>query len=284
MLVLFNVHASYCQSRNFTLEAGGVGDISNFQWSIAGNLQGQSPNILSELTFKKITSLGVFFNGIYKPLKRLELNVYYQKNGIVSGQGNDADYQDDNRKFITYQEPFTSDKGQLENFRTGAGFYFISKADFSLKTAFYYVSSVQNFYILNSDFDNLNSTYKAKWRSAQLSVENSYHLTPNLSILGTISYGLLKYNSKANWNLIEIFKHPISFEQHANGYVLEGNIGLNYKLNSSLNLLLNGDIGCKKTSKGIDDSYLQNNNQIATQFNGSNINFYQLRIGTSLSF
>lgn len=272
------------QNNQFAFATGAAIDVSNFQWSIAGNLEGKSPNILSELVFKKITSLGFYFDGTYKPLKYLELNGYYQRNDVVSGNGTDADYQNDNRTNVSYKEPFSSNKGQLEIFGAGGNFYFLCKGNLKFKSGISYVSTTQNFQILNADFGNLNSTYSAKWQSARLLAGGSYKVIERLSVWGSLSYSLIKYSSKANWNLIEIFRHPVSFEQHATGYGAEGEIGLNYMFNSLFTLTMSGDAGRRKIYKGIDRSYLQNNNQIVTRFNGSNDSYYGFKIGGSVAF
>lgn len=284
IILLCNLKIANCQDSHFTISTGGTINVSDFYWSIAGNLEGKSPNILSELVFQKITSLGIYLEGTYKPLKYLELNVYYQKNNVVSGDGTDADYKDDNRINAIYYESFSSNKGILKVFKAGGNFYFLKKGDLRLKTGISYATNIQKFYILNTDFANLNSTYTAKWKGAKLSIGGSFKIFEKLSILASLSYGLIKYNSQANWNLIEIFMHPISFEQYANGRSTDQELGLDYKLNSFITLKLSGTAGNIKAFNGVDNSYLQNNTQISTQFNGSNNSFHGFILGTSISF
>lgn len=107
------------QNKPFSIEVGRSLDITNFQWSIAGNLQGQSPNILSELTFEKIIPTGGYLTASYKALEHLILTASFQKNTVISGNGTDADYKENNRMDATYQVSFNSNKGVIDNFQIG---------------------------------------------------------------------------------------------------------------------------------------------------------------------
>jgi len=285
LLIMFcNVMIMKGQNKPFSIEVGGSLAITNFQWSIAGNLQGQSPNILSELTFEKIIATGGYLTASYKLAEHLTLTASFQKNTVISGNGTDADYKENNRMDATYQVSFNSNKGVMDNFRIGCAYNIIASARFKLNTELFFANSLQNFNILDLNYQNLNSTYKANWKSADIGVSGSYALTKRLSVLGAMSYGLNKYNSEADWNLIEIFRHPISFKQHANGDEFEGRAGLNYMLNSNFSILLCGKLGQMRSYKGLDTSFLQNGNEVKTQFNGANDNFYELKLGAMFSF
>lgn len=87
------------QNNKLAFSTGGAVNVNNFDWSIAGNLQGRSPNILSELIFKDIKSL--VFRGYIQALEMLELNTFYQGNGVLSGKGTDTDYGSDNQRITS---------------------------------------------------------------------------------------------------------------------------------------------------------------------------------------
>ena len=284
ILLFFNINFTIAQNSQLSFSTGASVNVNDFQWSIAGNTQGQSPNILSELIFKKVTSLGIYLEGTYRPFKFFEINSFYQKNGVISGNGFDADYNGDNRTNPTYNEPFLSNKGELEIFRLGVNLFFVHKGNFHLGTGVFYASTIQNLYILNSDFENLKSTYKVKCRGPRFSLNGNYEINKKLSIRGSLSYCFIKYNAEANWNLIDEFMHPLSFDQHSKGRNTDGEIGFSYKINSLFALTINGVIANAKSFKGIDKSYLKTNTQILTQFNGSNSTFYAFRIGTNIVF
>lgn len=280
----FNIKLTNGQGCRISLSSGVSINTTNFKWSIAGNIQGQSPNVLSELIFTRVTSIGGYVDVVYRTLKNLEINIFYKKNGVIRGTGTDTDYGTDNRTNTIYDESFVSNKGHLEVFKTGGSIYFIHTNKFNLKTGFFYNSIMQSFYILKPDFADLNSTYTAYWKGAKLSMGGSCRLDKKFSAMATLSYGLIKYKAEANWDLIDIFMHPLSFEQNSGGRSIDADVSLKYVLNSSISLVINGTIGNTRTYKGIDKSYLQNNTRILTQFNGSNNNFYEARFGAFMHF
>lgn len=284
ILTLFNIKFNFAQSDKFAVLSGGAININNFNWSIAGSLQGQSPNILSELHFNKIISLGFFMEGIYKPIKRLELSTFYQQNEAISGKGTDVDYKEDNRSNPTYEETFLSNKGRLAIFKVGANFWFLHRNRIRLGAGIFYRSTTQNFYILKFDLEDLNSDYQARWKSSDLSVQGNYQINRNLLMGTTFNYSFTRYNAEANWNLIGAFMHPLSFSQHSRGKGFDTGLKLSYKVNNSLSFTMDGTVGKTKTFKGIDKSYLQDNTQVFTQFNGANNDTYGFRIGTKLAF
>jgi hypothetical protein len=279
-----NAALVHAQEHRFTISAGGTANRSDFNWSIAGNMQGQSPNILSELQFNKVTSLGVYIEGSYRPLKWLELNGSWQKNGTISGDGVDTDYEGDNRTHPIYNQTFTSNRGWLESFTAGAQVYFLSRERYRLKAGLFYTSSTQNYYLLNPDLEELRSTYTAKWHGPKLSIGADYNCNKKWTITAAFAYYLVKYKAAANWNLIPQLMHPVSFRQTADGNMVDGQLGLSYALNASWSLSLTGLIGRAETDKGLDVTYMRNNNQISTQFNGAHNNYYGLRIGAGFRF
>jgi len=109
LLLHSNLH-SQTKEKGLLLEAGATYNISNFEWSIAGNLEGEAPNILSELKFDKITSFGYYLKGNYTPVTYLKFFAFFQQNKVVNGSGSDIDYKDDNRTNPTFEQEFISNK------------------------------------------------------------------------------------------------------------------------------------------------------------------------------
>jgi len=282
--LLLNVALVHAQEHRFTISAGGAANISDFNWSIAGNMQGQSPNVLSELQFKKVSSLGIYIEGSYRLLKWLELNGSWQKNGAIGGDGVDTDYEGDNRTHPTYNETFTSNRGWLETFAAGAQACFLSRERYRMKAGLFYTSSTQNYYLLNSGLEDLRSTYTAKWYGPKLAIGADYNCNKKWMLSAAFAYYLVKYKASANWNLIEALMHPVSFRQTANGNMMDGQLGLSYALNSFCSLTLTGLIGRGETDQGLDVTYMRTNHQISTRFNGAHYNYYGLRIGAGIRF
>ena len=272
------------QTTHVSFSTGLSVDLNTLQWSIAGNIQGQAPNILSELIFKKITSVGPYLDFNYRPFRFLVINSFYKKDGSIGGSGSDADYSGDNRTNNTYNKTFRSNKGAIEKFNLGLNFCLLDNKNLSLRAGLSYVHKMQKFHILSDDFDNLKSTYEAKWKGPKILLSADYRINRKLSLGCGFNYCFCKYTAKGDWNLIDEFMHPLSFEQHSHGRSIEGAIKVKYTLKSFIILETSGIFGSAKSLTGVDKSYLRNSEQILTQFNGSKNNFCSFNIGTSFIF
>ncbi len=283
LVFAFGIHCAAAQKNQLSFSTGLVLDINTLQWSIAGNSYGQGPNVLSELIFRNIVSLGSYANITYKPLRSLELYSLYQKRSVVSGRGSDVDYRDDNRKNPTYDESFLSNKGSIKTLNTGTNIYLINKKFFHLDGGVSYTCTNQNFYILSQDTDDLKSTYEAKWKGVSFSFGGTYSISGKISVDGKLYYCFLNYNTIGNWNLRDEFMHPISFKQYAKANRFGCFIEINYLINKALVLSINGTLGKAKAFKGIDTSFLKNSEEVLTQFNEANNTSHALKIGICVS-
>lgn len=270
---------SQTKKTGLSLEAGTAYNTSNFNWSIAGNLDGQSPNILSELKFKKITSLGYYFEASYYPAKHLKISAHYQQNNVISGNGLDTDYKDDNRTNPTFEKKFMSNQGNFINLRTGVGIPIYLADKISITPSLFYSSTDQKFYLLSNEIENLRSTYRVDIEGIELSVEGKIRFNKSLFSSLTINYHFVNYEAKADWNLIDIFQHPLSFSHTSKGSGLGIGIMCGHRLNRIFSIILNGSLTNTTISKGVDTSYFTNKNVISTQFNGARNNMYSIRIG-----
>jgi hypothetical protein len=274
----------YAQAPRFQLSTGASININNFQWSIAGNVQGQSPDILSELKFQTITSAGVFLNGLYRPIKNVTIQASYQKNGTVSGSVIDIDYDGDNRTGIVYKERFSSSKGYLETISTGATYNIVVKEKYKLKAGIDYTSTTQNYYLHRPAIEKLQTTYRSTWNGPGLSAGGDYYINKSFSAHAFLVYYFITYKAEANWNLRREFEHPVSFVQNAKGNMMAGKLDVVFRLNSVVSLMVNGTIGRSTTQKGFDIAYLTNDTQPVTRFNGACRNNGEARIGMAVNF
>jgi hypothetical protein len=283
-IALLSQLSTNAQSDKFSLSGGGTFNVNDFNWSIAGNAQGQSPNVLSELHFNGITSLGFYLNGTYSPVRYLRFDTYYQRNSVISGRGTDTDYKGDDRTDPTFQQPFLSDKGYLDIFRIGGRAIFLQRTKFNLGVGISYKNVRQHFVILSPELTDLQSTYSARWRGPEFSLEGNYVINHALSIGADIAYTAISYRGEANWNLIDVFMHPLSFAQTAKGYSMDYSIKCRYTINDFLSFSLDAMGGNAIVFKGTDISYLKNGTQISTQFNGSRNYSYGVRLGAIFQF
>lgn len=265
------------------LEAGPTINSTNLNWSIAGNLQGDSPNVLSELKFKRITSLGYYLNASYTPVKYLTFSTYFQNNEVNRGHGSDIDYKDDNRTNPTFEKSFISNKGNFKNLKTGIGFPIYLNNKFEIIPSLNYFLMMQQYFLLSNETQNLNSTYEVNMQGVEIALEGQLRFNKILFSSLLLNYHFANYEAEADWNLIDIFQHPLSFSQASKGSGLGLIMEVGATINQIVSVILSGSLNNTYIKKGLDTSYLANGNEIVTQFNGGSINMYGIRIGLRIS-
>jgi hypothetical protein len=278
ILLLFCSDLLSAQQR-LTVTGGPLVAFSNLSWSIAGNSVGTSPNVLSELKFKGLASVGAALGGELRFSRLIKFNFQLQKSWTTSGHGTDTDYAGDNRSLPTFQEYFDSNKGYQESWYTGIAFPLACHSNFSLEAGPAYVSSKQNLDITNVNFSGLNSTYNTRWNGIAFQSFAKARINNQLKITGCLSYELLRYHAEADWNIISIFQHPKSFEQRANGWSASGNIGINYLIRQKWAIVFENRYSLHRSYIGADRSFLQNGNEILTRFNGAKLNNNAIYLG-----
>lgn len=271
------------QENKFTGTVGMTYNVVDFNWSIAGDLNGQSPNILSELNFKNIKSIGYFVKGTYQLFKGIKITGYYETNEVVGGHGTDIDYKEDNRTNPNYEFLFSSNKGELNNFKGGFKTTLKQWELVNLSTGLSYRSTTQNFHLLSEEAKDLKSTYKAGMKGVEISLEAELKLGKRLYSTFAFDGAYIRYNAIADWNLQGIFMHPVSFSQHANGISRDYKFELVYDMNTTISITLGGVYSKTNIFKGVDKSFLVTNTQVSTQFNGAKYNRYSPWIGLKIT-
>lgn len=282
LVIQYNVH-SQSKHKSFYLEIGSLYNSSSLEWSIAGNIDGQFPNILSELKFNNIKSIGAYIKGEYYPIKSLVISVSFNKNEVINGKGTDTDYKDDNRSNPIFEKNFTSNIGNFTALKSGIGFPVRISNKTMITPAILYYLTKQKFYLLSNEIEGLKSTYQTTINGAEISVKTNVFLNKFMNTSLNLSYHIVNYNAEANWNLIEIFKHPVSFSQISKGSGYNIDIAFGFKLNKIFSVTAAGDLNLTKISKGIDTSYLITEKEIQTQFNGAKNRMYGLKLGICAS-
>lgn len=284
LLLLFFQSLNFYAQKELTLETGTIFNVSNLDWSIAGNLEGSSPNILSELKFNKITSLGYYFKGDYVPVAYLKFSAFFQQNKVIKGNGSDIDYKDDDRTNPIFEKKFRSNKGDFTLFKGGIGTPIHLSTKITITPSVFYYLTKQKFYILSNELQKLRSTYNANMKGVEVSVEGNLQLNKIIYSSLTFSYHFVNYKAEADWNLIDIFKHPLSFSHDSKGSGVEVNTILGGRINKVFSIIANGFLNTTTIRKGTDTSYLITGNEVVTQFNGAKNVLYGLRIGIRASF
>ncbi|KVV15024.1 hypothetical protein [Flavobacterium sp. TAB 87] len=273
-----DVHSQSTQ-KGLHLEIGSLYNSSSLNWSIAGNAQGKSPNILSELKFNNIKSLGAYIKGEYKLTNSILISALLNKNEVINGEGTDTDYKADNRNNPFFEKKFISNKGYFTALKTGFSFPIRFSSKSILTPSILYYLTKQKFYILNNEMQDLQSTYQTDMSGIEISIKTNISLNKFIHTSLTLSYHKVNYNAEADWNLIEVFKHPVSFSQTSKGSGYNIDIVFGYKLNKTFSVTTTGSFDLTNISEGIDTSYLITGKDISTQFNGAKNTIYSFKLG-----
>jgi hypothetical protein len=89
----------------------------------------------------------------------------------------------------------------------------------------------------------------------------------------------VSYRATADWNLIADFDHPVSFRHRADGFGVEGELGVGYRIGRRMEILavLNG-FGWE-TGTGIDELYHSSSPSQQTQLNEVALTGAGVRLG-----
>ncbi|MET3979628.1 hypothetical protein ABIB62_002214 [Mucilaginibacter sp. UYP25] len=257
----------------------------NLKWSIAGNLAGESPNVYSELQWKKVAGKTFTAALQWNYWGKLLLDARYSHVFVHSGTVTDNDYNGENRTDVVYNERFNADKGYSRDWSAAAGYQLINKSRFNLNAYAGYGISTQSFYILDrtGNFPDLNSTYKANWKGPFGRAESAFGITNKLKVSLAATYNQVSYNAAADWNLIQTFQHPVSYRHTAKGFGIDGELFLAYRLFKNITIQAGGNYYTWQTGKGIDELFFNSGESNKTQLNKVERNGYQISMGITLT-
>ncbi|KGE15183.1 hypothetical protein [Sphingobacterium deserti] len=256
----------------------------NFSWSIAGNAEGRNPNVLSELKYQDIISLGFKVNGKYAILPRTSVILSIENAQTISGSGTDIDYLEDNRTSPTYVLDFNSSKGGMQQLQAGLAYTLYRHPLFALDVSASYLNTSQSFSMTSPSVENLDTWYTTRQQGVQFGSSLHANLGKKTLATAVLSYSLLDYTGIGNWNLIPTFEQPISFIQESNGAHYGASLGVIRQISSLLSLSIAGGYVKQQVNTGLDRTFLRNGIRQVTRFNGARNSFWQITTGICSSF
>jgi hypothetical protein len=264
---------------NATLSAGVVEE--NLTWSIAGNLSGKNPNIYSELIWKDVRGGQVSLDITYNFWKAFVIHADIASAFIFAGSATDSDYEQDNRTSRVFFATPRSDKGNLFSLHPSIGYQIAISKKLILTPEAGYGLSTQKLFLL--DDAGLNSTYQTLWKGFFWSARSDLYVNEKFGCHLGATYHQVNYHAEADWNLIETFRHPVSFEHTAKGYGITADLAFAYQLTKSWALVVSGEIFKWTTGIGIDTLYLNDGADARTRLNDVTRNGYGIKLGMSYS-
>lgn len=257
---------------------------AGLQWSIAGNLAGQSPNVLSEVKWRGLVGPVVTGGLKLRLFHRFFLQGGLYHAAIKHGRATDSDFGQDDRTGRSYYAELNADEGYLRGGLLQLGYEVLSRRRLNVSVSAGYKKSQEELYLLDHQNAvpgerNLRSVYSTDWHGPVASVNLRYQLLSRLTLNNQLSYGQLFYRATADWNLIDAFQHPVSFRQKAQGYDLQNALSVNYQLKPLLAIALTATASRAETGSGVDDLYLESGAVQSTRFNGVSKHVQSIQLG-----
>lgn len=259
----------------------------DFRWSIAGITNNNNyVNVLSELRWKNLRGSCAQVSGQYLFSNNIFVRANFSESFIVAGRNTDTDFGQDNRRDTVYFDSFQSNKGHILADLITAGYQF-KFSRVTLSPFIGYGINGESLYILRDNgnvIGNLRSTYKTIWYGATVGCDVKILIGKRFVIHPNIIYHQVDYAAKANWNLIQEFKHPVSYRHSAKGFGIEPALNFSYVLNKKISFSLGGKYADWMTGKGKDTLYLADNTTNVTQMNGAIAKNYSFTGSVTFSF
>ncbi len=276
--------SSTAQEKKFSIEVGPEYRNTDFRWNIAGNMQGQNPNVLSELIFKPINAAGIHTKVEYNIIDNFSMNAHYDRLWTYTGSVTDFDYDGDNRTNPTTELYLQSNKGHARSVGVNFDYHFFRKNDFTATGGVGLDFTKELFYLTNDNDPLLQSTYEAQWNGPNATLKGLYQPKGIFNIGAGLTYRYLIYDAKANWNLVETFQHPVSFTHDAKGHGLDYRVSFGIKPKDFLNIALDGLYSNWETGYGTDKLFQTDGQIIKARMNGAFKKSFGLRLTTTFSF
>lgn len=231
------------------IEAGLRTDYLRF--NIAG--PGDSPNILSELTWENVKSQYVNVHAAFKS-GDFNLRGDYGYGRITQGDNQDSDYLGNNRTEEFSRSNNKANGDDVNDAKLGAGIEFegLKQTRFKITPWVGLSRHQQNLNITqgfqtipasgpnSGPIPNLNSTYKAQWTGPWAGLNLRFQADANIAIHANFEHHWANYSAKGNWNLRECWEHPESYTHNADGMgndiSLSADIDLNPNVTVSLSM------------------------------------------------
>ncbi|MBC9795261.1 hypothetical protein [Sinomicrobium weinanense] len=243
----------------------------DLRWSVAGDIRGQNPNILSELIWKRIQGpeAGVLFGKRISKRFSVQMDMSYM--AIASGRVTDADYSEDNRQGNFYREKLRADKGYVLSFDARLQYCLLVNSGIRIIPFLGYTSKYQHLYMLDNkvpliEGKELKSTYTPHWYGGSAGSTFIFDIQ-KFRILLEVEGDLVKYTAGANWNLREELAHPVSFKHHATGKGVNARLFVEYPIGKKTYITFNTDISYLETGKGRDKTFYQSGSEAVTRLN-----------------
>ena len=272
----------------------------DLDWNIAGDTNGNNPNILSELTWDDLEIFQLKFQN-----KTVIPNIFYLRAAvsygwIYDGEVQDSDYAGDNRTFEFSRSNNSADDGDVWDASVGIGYPLRLGVNeiWTITPLVGYSYHEQNLTITDGkqtipplgSFPGLDSTYETQWKGPWIGLDlhikakKAETWPQRIEPYFSIEYHWADYDAEADWNLRPDFEHPKSFEHEADGNGWIAGVGFNFFFNPNLLLNFNYDYQDWSTDDGTNKVFFANGTTAKTRLNEINWTSHTLSLGINYRF
>jgi hypothetical protein len=186
--------------------------LDNANWNIAGPYN--TPNILSELTWKELKSVDIHGGARLEGIGRFYGRAFVDYAFILSGKNQDSDYDGDHRTLEYSRSVADASKGYLFDINSALGLPVISFPFFTIAGVLGYSYHEQKLWLYNGfikicernpeyvgkKIEGLDSYYKNRWSSPFVGVDFLSRLC-GFALLGEWEYHFASFSGRGHWNL-----------------------------------------------------------------------------------
>lgn len=270
--LLISSLTTFADASQFQIGLGERGD--TLRWNIAGDLDGQNPNILSELSWNDLdsTQLALDFQ------HQLGTNFFGQGRlflGLIdSGVVQDSDYLADDRTLEFSRSYSDADGSRILDWSLGIGRTLLSKAGWELAAMAGYSNERQYLRIIDGyqtipdpdPITGLDSIYQTSWHGPWLGISLKKEWR-QLRFRSGFEYHWADYYAEGDWNLRDDLAHPVSFTHRAEGSGISLRLGLDYALNTQWSIGFDYQMAEWRSESGTDRVYGDDGTTVSTRLN-----------------
>ena len=288
----------------FSIVAGYRTD--DLDWNIAGDINGNNPNIISELTWDDLESYQLKFQGrlIWPNLVAIRGSAAY--GWLYDGKNQDSDYAGDNRtnEFSRSNNATEDDCVWDASLALGYPIRFGRTVIATITPLAGYSHHEQQLNITDGyqtiatpgvtppvgPIAGLDSTYETEWSGPWIGIDLQFRaekitsFAHRLETYLTYEYHWADFEAVANWNLNNNFAHPKSFTHDTEGSGFIIGAGINCILDQNWALNFSFDYQDWSTDSGTIKFYLNDGSTHKQQLNEVNWTSYAFMLGLSLRF
>jgi len=274
--------------------------VDDLDWNIAGDINGNNPNILSELTWDDIEIYQLKLEGrlIWPNIIAFRGALTY--GWIFDGENQDSDYFGDNRTLEFSQSNNSTDDDDVWDVSLAVGYparigktvigtitplagYSHHEQQLNLTDGYQSIPDL-------GPFPGLDSSYDTEWKGPWLGIDLHFKAAEIKSFAHrfetylTYEYHWADFDAEGNWNLRDDLDHPKSFKQDTDGdgYVIRA--GFNFTLTQHWALNFNYDYQDWTMDDGTSKVFFADGTNVKTRLNEVNWTSHAWMAGLSFRF